>query len=228
MTILSVGCVTLNKISTHQFNSGFYNLKTPGNKPDQVYAKKLDDSIIVYQLIEEERKKSPDTSSSRLIRINEIKPGNYFYNSTLIRKSIDVDLSTILVKFRPSQSNVPGQLNANVNAALYIGIRRDFFRIVSHVSHLKEVTTRMHQIGFDVGLFAGLGIAPVNPTVTTGDVNLEYDGIVFQKGIAAFFTLENSSIGITLGFDNLLDDNKNSWIFNQKPWIGIVIGIATF
>jgi len=56
----------------------------------------------------------------------------------------------------------------------------------------------------------------------------EYDGIVFQKGVSVFATYENMSVGIALGFDNLMDHNKGIWIYNNKPWIGIVIGIANF
>jgi hypothetical protein len=36
------------------------------------------------------------------------------------------------------------------------------------------------------------------------------------------------SVGLAIGFDNLVDKNKSVWIYNQKPYIGLVIGIANF
>ena len=73
-----------------------------------------------------------------------------------------------------------------------------------------------------------MGITQINPTVTGNQVELEYDGIVFQKGIGAFITIDRMSVGIVLGFDNLLDENKTVWLYNQKPYLGLSIGIANF
>jgi hypothetical protein len=64
--------------------------------------------------------------------------------------------------------------------------------------------------------------------VTSNQVELEYDGVVFQKGIAAFFGIDFLTFGVALGFDNLLDDNHKYWVYNQKPWIGLMLGIANF
>ncbi len=33
---------------------------------------------------------------------------------------------------------------------------------------------------------------------------------------------------LAAGFDNLLDNNKSIWIYNNKPWFGIMLGIANF
>jgi hypothetical protein len=68
----------------------------------------------------------------------------------------------------------------------------------------------------------------VTPTNTDFHNLQEYDGVVFQKGIAAFFTFEKMTIGICIGFDSLLDENSNIWVYNQKPYIGLVLGIANF
>jgi hypothetical protein len=125
-------------------------------------------------------------------------------------------------------ADVPPQLNANANGILYAGYRKDFFKIKSHPAQLHNKNAILRHTGFDFGLFAGIGISPVNSTVTSNFTSQEYDGIVFQKGASVFFTFENMSVGLALGFDNLLDKNKSAWIYNQKPWLGIVLGIANF
>jgi hypothetical protein len=98
----------------------------------------------------------------------------------------------------------------------------------SRFSKINEVYRFVRHTGFDFGLFAGIGISPINPTVTENNTMQEYDGIVFQKGFSAFATYENMSLGLAVGFDNLLDNNKSIWIYNNKPWFGIILGIANF
>lgn len=221
-------CVPFDKIYSHDFNSGYFKLKTYSPKPEKIYLDLTEDSLIVYPVVGKEKSVLSDTSEIMAYKISSIRPGSNLYKSTFIKTSADVDLSTVIVKYRPAVANVQSQLNSNVNGILYAGFRKDFFRIKSHTSPLRDLNTFIRHTGFDFGLFAGIGITPVNPTVTMNRTTQEYDGIVFQKGISVFGTFETMSIGIALGFDNLLDNNKNIWIYNQKPWIGIVLGIANF
>jgi hypothetical protein len=228
LVLLSFSCVPLERISRHDFDSGYFKLKTPEIKSSEVYADFYGDSVVVHRVSGEGKSKKPDLSLFQGIRISEIKSGSFLYNSTFFKNSFDFDLSTIITKYRPSSSEVPNQLSSNINAALYFGIRRDYYILKSHLSPLKAVKTYIRHIGFDAGVFAGIGITPVNPTVTNDQILLEYDGMVFQKGAAGFITIGNMSVGIALGFDRLLDKNSKVWIYNQKPWVGLVLGIANF
>jgi hypothetical protein len=226
--LLSVGCVPVEKLKRHDFDSGFYKLKTQEVDLSHVYVNVIDDSIAVYPLTTEGKKEVPDFSSFRGIRIGKIKTGDYFYRSCFINKSIDVDLTTVILKYRPTRGGVPNQLNSNVNAAIYMGFRKDFYKTVPNISPIHEESSYIRQIGFDAGIFAGIGLTFINPTVTGNKITQEYDGMVFQKGVAGFITFDNISVGVALGFDNLLDKNRTSWVYNQKPYLGLVIGISNF
>jgi hypothetical protein len=228
LLVSTYGCVPFDKIYSHDFNSGYFKLKSNGSKPEKIYLNLTEDSLFVYPVINKNKSVVLDTIGIRADKISSVSQGSSIYQSTFIKTSADVDLSTVIVKYRPAVANVQSQLNSNVNGILYAGFRKDFFRIKSHTSPLRDLNTFIRHTGFDFGFFAGIGITPVNPTVTMNRTTQEYDGIVFQKGISVFGTFENMSIGIALGFDNLLDNNKNIWIYNQKPWIGIVLGIANF
>lgn len=103
-----------------------------------------------------------------------------------------------------------------------------FYKIVSPVHPLHEEKSLIRQIGFDLGFFAGIGSSPVNPTVTNNKVNQEYDAMIFQKGIAGFISINKMSIGLAVGFDNLLDKNKSLWIYNQKSYLGLIISVSNF
>jgi len=221
-------CASMEKIAVHDFGPGYYKLRTRDNELSNVYVNVIEDSIVVYPAIEDQKRVSVDTSTSRAANINYILPGDDLYESCFKKKSVDIDLSTILLKYRPSRGEVPNQLNANLNAALYVGFRKDFYKMVTSTSPVHEKSTYCRHTGFDFGLFAGLGITQVNPTVTANEVALEYDGIVFQKGIGAFVTYGRMSVGMVLGFDNLMDKNKTVWLYNQKPYLGLSIGIANF
>jgi len=226
--LFATACSTVDKIARHDFYTGYYNLKTDDSAAVKVYVDLFEDSLDIYNVVSQGKEKSPDTISKRSVVIGEINPGDYLHNSTFKRNSVDMDLTTALLKYRSPQQDVPRQLSANLNAALYAGLRKDFFKIVSKTSPLNKTHSALRHFGFDAGFFAGIGITPVNYTVTSNNVELEYDGIVFEKGIAVYFGIEFLTFGVSLGFDNLLDDNHKYWIYNQKPWIGLMLGIANF
>ena len=225
---LAVSCAPLDEFYSHEFSSGYYKLKDPGTNPEKVFVSLYEDSIVVYPVSGEGKSLKPEISKSRGIDISSINPGSYLYNNSFIRTSLDIDLSTVLLKYRPATPNVSSQLSTNVNGILYAGFRKDYFRMKTRVSPLSSVQTSVRHTGFDFGLFAGIGVTPVNPTVTMLRSIQEYDGIVFQKGFSIFATYENMSVGVAVGFDNLIGKDRNIWIYNQKPWIGLVLGIANF
>ena len=226
--LISFSCMSVEKIARHDFQSGFYRLKTEDKRLTDVYVSFKEDSITVYPVSQTGKSTAPDTDTFTVTNIRNIKPGNIYYRSSFMNKTVDVDLSTIIMKYRPKKGGVPNQLNANINAALYVGYRKNFYKVITETNPLKEQSSYFRQIAFDAGLFGGIGISPLNPTVTANRIAQEYDGIVFQKGVAAFITFDNMSIGLSLGFDNLLDKNKSVWVYNQKPYLGIMIGISNF
>jgi hypothetical protein len=226
--LLTSGCVSLGKLARHDFDSGFYKLKVIGARPSDVYAEVAGDSVIVYPVSYAGKKKIPDMASSTGARISRIKPDSYFYRSSFINNSFDIDLTSILFKSRHSMDDVPNQFSADLDIALYMGIRKDFYKIISPVSPIHEEKSYIRQIGFDIGIFAGIGSSPVNPTVTNNKISQEYDAMIFQKGFAGFISINKMSFGLALGFDNLLDKSKSSWIYNQKPYLGLIISVSSF
>jgi hypothetical protein len=226
--LLSVSCVSVGKISRHDFDSGFYSLKVRGSDPSRVYTEVADDSIIIYPSDTKGNREVPNTSSSMGARVSRIQPDNYFYRSCFRTNTFDLDLTSILFKSRRSQDDVPSQFSADLNFAIFAGFRRDFYKIVTPLHARQEVKSRITAIGFDLGVFAGIGSSPVNPTVTNYKISQQYDGMIFQKGVAGFISINKMSLGLALGFDNLLDKNKSSWIYNQKPYLGLIISVSNF
>jgi hypothetical protein len=226
--LLSAGCVSLGKLTRHDFDSGFYKLKVQGAASSRVYAEVSEDSIIVYPVTSDGKKEFPNTSTSMSARVSRIKKDNYFYRSSFTNNSLDIDLTSIIFKSRHSMDDVPNQFSADLDIAVYAGFRKDFYNIVSPAHPFHEDKSFIRQIGFDLGVFAGIGSSPVNPTVTNNKISQEYDAMIFQKGVAGFISINRMSVGLALGFDNLLDKSKSSWIYNQKPYLGLIISVSSF
>jgi hypothetical protein len=228
IVLLSGSCVSVGKIGRHDFDSGFYSLKVVGSTPSRVYAEVVDDSIIIFPSNDKGNIELLNTFSSIGARVSRIKPDNYFYRSCFRTNAFDVDLTSILFKSRQSRDDVPTQFSADLNFAIFTGFRRDLYKIVTPFHARQEVKSRITGIGFDLGVFAGIGSTPVNPTVTNDKISQQYDGMIFQKGVAGFLSINKISLGLALGFDNLLDKNKSSWIYNQKPYLGLIISVSNF
>jgi hypothetical protein len=36
------------------------------------------------------------------------------------------------------------------------------------------------------------------------------------------------SVGLAVGFDNLVDKSRSLWIYNQKPYLGFIVSVLNF
>ena len=123
--------------------------------------------------------------------------------------SITANIISVPCKIRPSVKDVPEQLNTNFSAALYLGTRKG-----------------NSKYGFSYGAFTGLSAITMNPHVTEEKIDYEYDGLAVSNGIAAIYDNKKINLGLALGLDMLTDKNRTNWIYQGKPWVGILFGIT--
>ncbi len=140
------------------------------------------------------------------------------------RNTLDIDVLTVPFKIRPSVQGFPQQLDANFDAALYIGKRRDNYSIENTRSK-RSLKPVIHGEGYGYGGFLGIGSVTMNPYVTRQTIDYEYSGLVFNGGIAGIYDAKKFNIGLALGMDLLMDKNRKNWIYQGKPWIGVLFGI---
>jgi len=226
--LMLASCGSVDRLTRHGFESGYYNMKSKGLPAEKIYSERIEDSLTIYPVAGKGKDKEVDTGFYYSKNIYDITPGDYLYDKTFRKTSCDFDLTTALLKYRPSQKNVPRQLSANLNAAIYVGFRKDYYILHTKTTPTHKVKTILSHLGFDFGPFAGIGITPINYSVTGNNVDIEYDGVVFQKGVAIYFGIDFLTFGISLGWDSLLDENHKYWAYNNKPWIGLMLGIANF
>ncbi len=216
-------CALLKKTAKQELSDGLYTKKSSSNK-SRVYVNVLEETIHLYPTIKQNNVSVLDTSSPYEVYLPKLQSSEKI-DFKLSKTSFDVDFFTIPFKLRFAEKSVPTQLNANINGAVYLGYRRDTYKINYHTNLLKTSIRKTNHFGYSLGFFTGFGNTFMSPTNTDNVLQQEYDGIVWGKGIAGIIGINNFTIGLTLGFDNLLDKNKSIWIYESRPWLGLAFGL---
>ncbi len=219
--LIFISCSTLEKASQHGFQSGYYKMRSDQTPAQKVYVDRTEDKVEVYQAPH----KKPDLDDSFGFTLNseESEPGKKL---SFTKSSLDIDLATILMKYRPSVQGLPSQLTSDLNISLYAGWRRDQYRRSCTTDPLGRHINRMSSRGFDIGLFGGLGTTAITPFTTQNKREYEYSGMILQSGIAGFLEFNIASFGFALGWDYLVHSDREVWIYQNKPWLGFMVGIA--
>lgn len=219
--LLLTSCSTLERAATHGLNDGFYQMKSDGMNAQEVYLEVTNEQINVHKSVN----KQADLKVFQTISLQGIDSLNF--TSIIFKKSsLDIDISSILFKYRPSVYGLPAQLSTDLNMALYTGWRKDTYRIMAKKNPLGKLNYKLNSRGYDVGLFAGPGTTLLSPFTTQNKRSDEYNGMIIQVGMAGFLELSMASFGFAIGFDYLPGKDRNIWIYNNKPWLGFVVGIA--
>ena len=212
--LLFTGCATLQNNAKYDLAEGTYQLKID-NKKFNCYVENNGDSIKITNL-------SSKISTSLPEQINIFSS----VKQRFIKPSLDVDILTTLLKIRPKLKEViPAQLNTAFNGNVYIGHRTDIYQISYRQNPLGNYKRKINHFGFSGGVFVGLGNTSMTSTTTNNAIATEYEGIILQKGVAGIIALNKLTIGLSLGFDNLLDTNQDFWIYQNKPWYGLMLGL---
>jgi hypothetical protein len=216
---LLFGCKGLHESSKYQLNEGQYNVKTAGIS-GTAYVIVSEDSVKVYPL------NKPVFDSTHFFELafpqRTSKPVTG--KNVFIKNSFDLDVLSILFKYRPSVNRFPNQFTSHLNGAAYIGHRSDIFRILYKKTPF-YYKRRIEHYGYSFGAFLGMGATAMNPWVTEDNITQEYDGFVITKGAALNMAVNAFTFGLAIGWDHLMDSNRKFWIYQGKPWAGITIGL---
>jgi len=198
-------CSYRSTLHKYELQDGPYKYRQAHAPPEDVYLKVTSDTILVYK---DGVRVSVPPSTDQL-----------FYRGTP-----DFDVLTIPFKYRPISEGFPRQLTAEANGSVYFGWRVDRFRIVHKKTPIGIKKYQVHK-GFSFGAFGGIGAATITPWTTSYRTQDEYTGFVFTRGIAALIGVNSLTFGLGLGWDYLTDRDKAIWIYQNKPWLGLTIGI---
>lgn len=223
LVLLLSSCNVLEETADQELDDGVY-LKKSGKEKQQVYVNVANDSVRIHPTTSAEDLVAIDTLQAANIYLSELENGGR-EDLKLYTSGIDVDFLTIPAKLRFAGNDVPAQINSELNGAIYVGYKKNKYIIKYRMSPLHVQERKIIKLGYSLGLFTGFGSTFISPTTTNFNLEQEYDGIVWSKGLAGIIEVNRLSVGIAVGFDNLIDKNKNIWIYENKPWIGLGVGL---
>lgn len=224
LAFLAAGCRGIKDSPKYKFDDGVY-LTHIDNKKQHVYVENSNDSIAIYSL-KKGWHRLPPTALQKPLK--SYSPKNAVKNlggHKYWQNSFDIDFMTIPIKFRPSTQSFPKQFSNNVNGIIYLGYRNDTYRLSYDRNPVGRISQKTTHYGISAGFITGLGATAMNPWVTNNQISIEYDGLIWSKGIAVVMGLDKLSFGFIGAIDHLLDKNKNVWIYQGKPYLGLAIGL---
>ncbi len=210
LALLLASCATINKDSPRYILSdGKYSFKQPGEEWRKVYVYvNDDDSVNIFA----------DVTNTQQIK-PQVSKDEFF-----IKRSFDLDVIAVPFKFRPMSVNLPRQLTTDFNGNILLGYRIDRFRLVHKKTPIGTRRFYKHR-GISFGGFGGLGSTAVTPWTTNYMMNDEYNGLVISKGVAVLAGISNLTVGVGIGWDHLTDRDRSIWIYQNKSWYGVTIGL---
>lgn len=211
-------CSIIQSNNKETFTEGQYFIREKGKK--RVFVNMQEDTVQVYFMNKQKQILSSKPDKTYPVYSKENLPYSRMYIS-----SFDIDFLTLLLKLRPAVSGIEAQINTNINGVVYFGRRIDTYTLKYQTNPLKEYNRQIKHYGFSVGGFIGIGSSTIGPYTTNNQLSYEYDGVILNKGIAAIFAVDNFTLGLSAGFDNLLDKNNKLWIYRNKPNIGLAVGM---
>jgi hypothetical protein len=207
IVFIAASCTSIRDLPKYQLANDEYEFRQSGTTYKKVLIEMESDTIHIYDL-----KGSP---------LQSIFPSRDEY---FRQRSFDVDVMSIGFRYRPAISDVPNQLTTQFNGNLFLGYRIDRFMIdfrSTPIGLKKKLTHR----AVTAGVFGGFGATPLNPTTTSGRIAIEYDGLIVARGFALMVGINQLTVGAGLGWDFLTGANKSVWIYQNKPWLGLTVGL---
>jgi hypothetical protein len=205
----------------HGLTSGNYRLKSSSHATQSVFLDISDEHIAVYPPIENKTDIQPFLTISSVNTDTLLDKQFIFW-----KQSLDIDITSVLLKHRPIVNGSPAQLTTDFNIAGYVGWRFDKYHIRRKKDPLGKSYQKITGFGYDFGVFAGPGTTTISPFTTQNRRTDEYSGMIIQAGIAGFIESNVASFGLSIGYDHLMNADRKIWIYQNKPWIGFIVGIA--
>ncbi|RTQ53668.1 hypothetical protein EJV47_02725 [Hymenobacter gummosus] len=164
----------------------------------------------------------PRSAPTPRARRYQLRPDHH---ALLLNRRFDLDVFTIPVKVRPARAGVPVQLNTTFNAAVYLGRRLDFYYLSQQAVTPWHRAARIRATGLGYGAFLGLGSTAITADVTGRAGGPEYEGFVLHAGAATLYDARSFNVGLAAGLDHLLGPDRRVWIYQHRPWVGILFGL---
>lgn len=200
-------CSNVKVLSRYELGDGKYWFHQRGQKYHRVDVEIIEDSINIYR---GQQKVKPDLQKDQY----------------LFQTNLDLDVLYALFKYHPAESTLPRQITNSFNANLFLGYRLDRFHLKLKRTHSGKPLYRMAHRSVALGAFTGIGSGVVAPWTTNYQTTDEYNGMIISRGAMIQGGINSVTVGLAVGFDRLTDRDKHIWIYQDKPWYGLTLGVT--
>jgi hypothetical protein len=205
--LLFTACSSVKIFSKYELTDGKYRFHQKGEPYRKVDIEVDADSIYIYE------------GGQR------IKPKRYV-DQYYFQTNLDLDMLYTVFKYRPAEPSLPRQLTNNFNANIFLGYRLDRFHFKARKQHhTRAPEYRLFHRSVAFGVFGGIGSATMGPWTTNYRITDEYYGFSVSRGVMLLAGIDSVTFGLAMGFDRLTDRDKALWIYQNRPWYGLTIGL---
>lgn len=210
LPVLVSSCSSFTHIPESELPPDHYELKQPlpsgSATRTQVYVEVEEDTLRIV----------PSDKSAKYIPNTD--------SQVFLKKRLDIDVLIVPFKFRPSSFGFPAQLTTEFNGNMFVGYRIDRFK--TRVMDTPLGGRRMLDHGaVTFGGFVGIGSTFISPWTTNYRTTDEYSGFIVSRGVSAMVGFKSFTMGIGLGWDILLDRDKDIWIYQDHAWLGFLVSL---
>lgn len=222
---LCSSCTVLKESVTHGLVDGYYRSRPSTGPAQRVYLDVDADSITAYAVVRTDAGRAIDTTTFSRYPLAAGEVAGPCTPHTFVKHALDLDLMYVLLKYRPATAGVPPQLNTDLNGSFYLGYKTERYTVGCALDPLGRHHRTVRNVGFDMGGFVGLGATTMNASVTQDPIAIEYTGMVLTSGVGVFTSIGSLGFGLSCGWDHLLDGYDDRWIYQDRPWLGLAIGV---
>ena len=135
---------------------------------------------------------------------------------------------SIPLKLRPKISNarykdsLPTQVETGFNAGFATGIKKTWSTFKADPNVLGLNTTK---ISATTGIFFNIGGTDVRRLTTNYTIPVDRKEPFLSHGFFLMLGVNNINLGYAVGTDRLLSKNKETWVYQNKLWHGIIVAL---
>ncbi|UFH54673.1 hypothetical protein [Spirosoma sp. KNUC1025] len=86
------------------------------------------------------------------------------------------------------------------------------------------INHKLTTIGFTPAIFAGLTTIGLSEKNTSPTIGQERTVLGINYGVLFAVNINKFSLGGAIGFDTGFGKDSKSWVYQNKPWLGLVVG----
>lgn len=169
----------------------------------------------------------PDTNPSRVYKYFPLESDHQFKTKLKYMEQAPIfQAVSIPFKLRPkANDSIPYQLSTSANAGFAVGwefTHKVYGNIYDGSAFLKS---RTRQFSFAPAVFIGPTTVGLKNENTNNRVGKDRTVMGLNAGGMLVFGIDKFNIGLATGCDIGLGSPSKNWIYQGKPWFGLVVGI---